>query len=153
MKRELESLSPSPSPSKKRKTSSPTPSASFGVADPDPDWQITYLSMQSLDNPRSKDYRLACEAEQYISTFKDVQGEPDGILDRCYIVSPVNKWEGMRKYNSFVIDDVKYQLDEYVWVKHGQKPQGKTIHEKDFWIGKILEIRGATASHVYALVC
>ncbi|RDW78097.1 hypothetical protein BP5796_05949 [Coleophoma crateriformis] len=152
LKHELDSLSSSPPPSKKRKTASPTPSVSFGMTDPDPDWQVTYLSMQSYRDPQDKDYKRARLAEPYISAFTDVKEQADGTLDRCYIVSPTDKWQGMRKYNSFVIDEVKYHLGEYVWVKHGLEPQTKTMHEKDFWIGKILEIRGATTSHVYALV-
>ncbi|KAL3419016.1 Chromatin remodeling protein SHL [Phlyctema vagabunda] len=129
-----------PLPPKRLKTS-PTPSS---VVLADVAFQVEYLSEQSPKGRNAKEFEL------HTSPF--VTDNEIGALDQYYTVAPSEGWYGMRKYNSFVIQDDKYQIGDYVFVKNDRTSQPKNTNEKDFWVARILEIRGADSSHVYALV-
>ncbi|KAH6980616.1 hypothetical protein BKA56DRAFT_632396 [Ilyonectria sp. MPI-CAGE-AT-0026] len=76
-------------------------------------------------------------------------------LDLCYIVEPEIEWRKMRRYNSFVLNEVKYYTDSFVYVANDSVSLAKDglIKKLDnYWVAWILEIRAADEHHVYARV-
>ncbi|KAF9767716.1 hypothetical protein IL306_015080, partial [Fusarium sp. DS 682] len=82
-------------------------------------------------------------------------------MDLYYTVEPEKRWQDMTRYNSFVLNSVKYYSEGFVRVANEltieqQKAQGdgKGISKKsnDDWVARVLEIRASDEHHVYARV-
>ncbi|RYP48641.1 hypothetical protein DL768_005485 [Monosporascus sp. mg162] len=89
--------------------------------------------------------------------FKD----PNNTLDRHYQVQPFQKWVDMTRYNSFVLNGVKYYSEGFIFVANSstierQKNPNEALQPRkksdDDWVARILEIRASDEHHVYARV-
>ncbi|KAI0021029.1 hypothetical protein F4780DRAFT_309423 [Xylariomycetidae sp. FL0641] len=87
--------------------------------------------------------------------------DPANTMDRHYQIQPYQKWNDMTRYNSFVLNGVKYWSEGFIFVANGstierQKNPSETLHPKkksdDDWVARILEIRASDEHHVYARV-
>ncbi|KAH7009438.1 uncharacterized protein B0I36DRAFT_59993 [Microdochium trichocladiopsis] len=85
----------------------------------------------------------------------------DNTMDRHYQIAPFAKWMDMTRYNSFVLNGVKYHSEGFVLVANDntierQKNPGESRQPRqksdDDWVARILEIRAADEHHVYARV-
>ncbi|KAI6518244.1 hypothetical protein MCOR16_009095 [Pyricularia oryzae] len=85
-------------------------------------------------------------------------------MDVYYVVEPARKWIKMKRYNSFVLNGIKYHNGNFIFVANeftierhkaleSKRPTGTSMHgmEKD-WVARILEIRAADEHHVYARI-
>lgn len=84
-------------------------------------------------------------------------------MDVNYAIEPAKKWMDMTRYNSFVLNGVKYYSEGFIFVANetslerhkttdSKKPSvGKPSLEED-WVARILEIRASDEHHVYARV-
>ncbi|KND90275.1 hypothetical protein TOPH_05085 [Tolypocladium ophioglossoides CBS 100239] len=81
----------------------------------------------------------------------------------AYTVEPRKRWLDMTRYNSFVLNNVKYFTDDYVYIANDatierQKATNKDperqglLQSTDYWVAKILEVRALDEHHVYARV-
>ncbi|KAH7112689.1 hypothetical protein EDB81DRAFT_873605 [Dactylonectria macrodidyma] len=84
-------------------------------------------------------------------------------MDISYTVEPGKIWPSMTRYNSFILNGVKYYNEEFVFVANKSTIErqqaaaslGKDVPTKqlaDDWVARILEIRAADEYHVYARV-
>lgn len=84
-------------------------------------------------------------------------------MDYHYAVEPTKKWSEMTRYNSFVLNGIKYYSEGFVYVanestvdRQKSNPEGDQIVAKsrsdDDWVARILEIRASDEHHVYARV-
>ncbi|KAI0395748.1 hypothetical protein F5Y17DRAFT_422111 [Xylariaceae sp. FL0594] len=82
-------------------------------------------------------------------------------LGRYYQVQPYHRWMDMSKYNSFVLNGVKYFCDGFIFVansstieRQNKPPESGNSNQKseDDWVARILEIRASDEHHVYARV-
>ncbi|KAA8631637.1 hypothetical protein SMACR_08051 [Sordaria macrospora] len=88
-------------------------------------------------------------------------------LDVNYKVEPAKDWTDMTRYNSFVLNNVKYYAENFIYVandlsikKKEPKPQegndeaaAAPITRRDTeWVARILEIRARDEHHVFARV-
>ncbi|KAK0733934.1 hypothetical protein B0T26DRAFT_631645 [Lasiosphaeria miniovina] len=82
-------------------------------------------------------------------------------MDLHYQVEPAKKWTDMTRYNSFVLNGVKYFSEGFIYVANDssierQKSSHEPIHPRkksdDDWVARILEIRASDEHHVYARV-
>ncbi|KAH8645464.1 hypothetical protein BX600DRAFT_485058 [Xylariales sp. PMI_506] len=89
--------------------------------------------------------------------FKD----PNNNMDRHFLVTPNSKWVDMTRYNSFVLNGVKYFSEGFIFVANSstvdrQRSAGEAIQPRkksdDDWVARILEIRASDEHHVYARV-
>ncbi|PHH65457.1 hypothetical protein CDD81_2237 [Ophiocordyceps australis] len=84
-------------------------------------------------------------------------------MDLAYVVEPRKRWVDMTRYNSFVLNNLKYCNDDYVYIANDatierQKTTNKDadhqslLQSADYWVARILEIRAMDEHHVYARV-
>ncbi|KAJ6445678.1 ebs-bah-phd domain-containing protein [Purpureocillium lavendulum] len=84
-------------------------------------------------------------------------------MDVLYSVEPRKRWLDMTRYNSFVLNNVKYYVEDYVYIANDttierQKATSKDserqglLQSTDYWVAKILEVRALDEHHVYARV-
>ncbi|KAK3941494.1 hypothetical protein QBC46DRAFT_99875 [Diplogelasinospora grovesii] len=84
-------------------------------------------------------------------------------MDLHYQVDPSKKWTEMTRYNSFVLNGVKYFSEGFIYVANDSsiERQKQVAHSEpmrprkksdDDWVARILEIRAADEHHVYARV-
>ncbi|KAG8359109.1 hypothetical protein FVEN_g3488 [Fusarium venenatum] len=84
-------------------------------------------------------------------------------MDLYYTVEPGKRWQDMTRYNSFVLNSIKYYSEGFVYVANEstvehQKAQNESngAYKKDSreesWVARILEIRASDEHHVYARV-
>ncbi|KAM0294463.1 hypothetical protein ACHAPM_011202 [Fusarium culmorum] len=82
-------------------------------------------------------------------------------LDMYYIVEPANQWQNMSRYNSFVLNSIKYYRENFVYVANEstvnhQKAtnDGESGYKKSngAWVARILEIRASNEHNVFARV-
>ncbi|KAI6754220.1 hypothetical protein HG530_012734 [Fusarium avenaceum] len=82
-------------------------------------------------------------------------------MDLYYTVEPGKRWQDMTRYNSFVLNGIKYYSEGFVFVANEstvehQKLQndgkGGFKRSNDEWVARILEIRASDEHHVYARV-
>ncbi|KAB5579881.1 hypothetical protein GE09DRAFT_948904 [Coniochaeta sp. 2T2.1] len=84
-------------------------------------------------------------------------------LDAHYRVDPAQRWNDMTRYNSFVLNGVKYFTEDYVYVANDESiarqkalanSEGKSTksyqRSSDDWTARVLEIRASDEHHVYA---
>ncbi|KAK5658748.1 hypothetical protein OQA88_1557 [Cercophora sp. LCS_1] len=84
-------------------------------------------------------------------------------MDLHYQVDPPKKWTDMTRYNSFVLNGVKYFSEGFIYVANdssierqkavssGEMMQPRKKSDDD-WVARILEIRASDEHHVYARV-
>ncbi|KAK1755075.1 hypothetical protein QBC47DRAFT_208541 [Echria macrotheca] len=83
-------------------------------------------------------------------------------MDLHYQVDPSKKWTDMTRYNSFVLNGVKYFSEGFIYVANdssierqkgvpGEMMQPRKKSDDD-WVARILEIRASDEHHVYARV-
>ncbi|KEY65178.1 hypothetical protein S7711_08286 [Stachybotrys chartarum IBT 7711] len=99
-----------------------------------------------------------------ISPFEPVgKFKTHETMDLHYTVEPSAQWFDMTRYNSFVLNGIKYYSEGFVYVandatierqKAAANPEGAGQPRKsdDDWVARILEIRAADEHHVYARV-
>ncbi|KAK0667372.1 hypothetical protein QBC41DRAFT_139425 [Cercophora samala] len=84
-------------------------------------------------------------------------------MDLYYKVSPPKKWTDMTRYNSFVLNGVKYFSEGFIYVANDSsierqkaandnKPMQIRKKSDDDWVARILEIRASDEHHVYARI-
>ncbi|OAA53951.1 BAH-domain containing protein [Niveomyces insectorum RCEF 264] len=86
-------------------------------------------------------------------------------MDVHYVVEPAKQWSDMTRYNSFVLNGVKYFCDKFIFVANDssierQKSAASAAgagfvgqqRSSDDWVARILEIRASDEHHVYARV-
>ncbi|KAJ9157664.1 BAH domain-containing protein [Pleurostoma richardsiae] len=84
-------------------------------------------------------------------------------MDVHYTVEPAKKWSEMTRYNSFVLNGVKYFSEGFIYVANDATiERQKAISNKeqlaprlksdDEWVARILEIRASDEHHVYARI-
>ncbi|KAI1112039.1 hypothetical protein F5Y14DRAFT_285664 [Nemania sp. NC0429] len=131
----------------------------FSVAHPDPnerDKKAKRRRQESEDPPVPK---ISLQASPFspLGKFKDV----NNTMDRYYQVHPYQKWMDMTRYNSFVLNGVKYYSEGFIFVANSstierQKNPGESRQSRqksdDDWVARILEIRASDEHHVYARV-
>ncbi|KAI3323453.1 hypothetical protein HD806DRAFT_87253 [Xylariaceae sp. AK1471] len=131
----------------------------FSVTHPDPnekDKKAKRRRQESEDQPTPK---IPLQASPFspMGKFKD----PNNTMDRYYQVHPHQKWMDMTRYNSFVLNGVKYYSEGFIFVANNstierQKNPGESRQTRqksdDDWVARILEIRASDEHHVYARV-
>lgn len=80
-------------------------------------------------------------------------------MDLYYKVTPAKDWMDMTRYNSFVLNGVKYFSEGFIYVANDSsiqrqktKPAQPRKKSDDDWVARILEIRASDEHHVYARV-
>ncbi|KAM6514290.1 hypothetical protein FALCPG4_015441 [Fusarium falciforme] len=84
-------------------------------------------------------------------------------MDLLYTVEPCKQWLDMTRYNSFVLNGVKYCNEDFVYIANDTTIQRQKVTNKkpepqellpstDYWVAKILEIRALDEHHVFARV-
>ncbi|KAK3329736.1 hypothetical protein B0H66DRAFT_36038 [Apodospora peruviana] len=84
-------------------------------------------------------------------------------MDVHYQVEPAKKWTDMTRYNSFVLNGVKYFSEGFIYVANdssierqkavaNSEPMQPRKKSDDDWVARILEIRASDEHHVYARV-
>ncbi|KAJ6438059.1 hypothetical protein O9K51_09481 [Purpureocillium lavendulum] len=84
-------------------------------------------------------------------------------MEVSYTVEPRQKWLGLRRYNSFILNHVKYRKEDFVYIANSATVErqnavkvdpGQAVRPQpaDHWVAKILEIRAADEHHVYARI-
>ncbi|KAL2260131.1 hypothetical protein VTK26DRAFT_5958 [Humicola hyalothermophila] len=84
-------------------------------------------------------------------------------MDIYYQVDPGKKWTDMTRYNSFVLNGVKYFSEGFIYVANdssierqkaanNNEPMRPRKKSDDDWVARILEIRASDEHHVYARV-
>ncbi|EEU48417.1 uncharacterized protein NECHADRAFT_74541 [Fusarium vanettenii 77-13-4] len=84
-------------------------------------------------------------------------------MDLYYTVEPSKRWQDMTRYNSFVLNGIKYYSEGFVFVANEATIErqraagtlgsvGPLKKSDDDWVARILEIRAADEHHVYARV-
>jgi len=83
-------------------------------------------------------------------------------MDVYYQVDPAKKWTDMTRYNSFVLNGVKYFSEGFIYVANDssiERQKAMTNNEPmprkrsdDDWVARILEIRASDEHHVYARI-
>ncbi|KAH7133559.1 hypothetical protein EDB81DRAFT_105443 [Dactylonectria macrodidyma] len=84
-------------------------------------------------------------------------------MDLYYTVEPGKRWLDMTRYNSFVLNGIKYYSEGFVFVANEATIErqraaaslgnvGPIKKSDDDWVARILEIRAADEHHVYARV-
>ncbi|KAI1461716.1 hypothetical protein F4805DRAFT_242369 [Annulohypoxylon moriforme] len=131
----------------------------FTVIHPNPDEKEKKTKrrrQESEDHPQPK---VLLQASPFppMGKFKD----PNNTMDRHYQVQPYQKWMDMTRYNSFVLNGVKYWSEGFIFVANSstierQKNPGEALQPRkksdDDWVARILEIRASDEHHVYARV-
>ncbi|KAI0842953.1 hypothetical protein F5Y06DRAFT_77503 [Hypoxylon sp. FL0890] len=131
----------------------------FSVIHPDPnekEKKTKRRRQESEDHPQPK---ILLQASPFspMGKFKD----PNNTMDRHYQVQPYQKWMDMTRYNSFVLNGVKYWSEGFIFVANSstierQKNPGEALQPRkksdDDWVARILEIRASDEHHVYARV-
>ncbi|KAI0460047.1 hypothetical protein F5B21DRAFT_453024 [Xylaria acuta] len=131
----------------------------FTVAHPDPnekDKKTKRRRQESEDQPIPK---ISLQASPFspMGKFKDA----NNTMDRYYQVHPHQKWMDMTRYNSFVLNGVKYYSEGFIFVannstierqKNPGEPRQSRQKSEDDWVARILEIRASDEHHVYARV-
>ncbi|KAJ4296106.1 hypothetical protein N0V88_004808 [Collariella sp. IMI 366227] len=84
-------------------------------------------------------------------------------MDLYYQVEPARKWTDMTRYNSFVLNGIKYYSEGFIYVANdssierqkavnNNEPMQPRKKSDDDWVARILEIRASDEHHVYARV-
>lgn len=86
--------------------------------------------------------------------------ETHQTMDVHYVVEPARQWAEMTRYNSFVLNSMKYYCEGFIFVANDSSverqktsgPRDPRKRSEDDWVARILEIRASDEHHVYARV-
>ncbi|SCO78509.1 uncharacterized protein FRV6_02722 [Fusarium oxysporum] len=87
--------------------------------------------------------------------------ETHDTMDLYYTVKPGKRWQDMTRYNSFVLNSIKYYSEGFVYIaneltiehqKATNDSKGNYKKSNNKWVMRILEIRASNKHHVYACV-
>ncbi|KAI1402371.1 hypothetical protein F4819DRAFT_282436 [Hypoxylon fuscum] len=131
----------------------------FSVIHPDPNEKEKKAKRRRQDSEDHPQPKILLQASPFspMGRFKD----PNNTMDRHYQVQPYQKWMDMTRYNSFVLNGVKYWSEGFIFVANSstierQKNPGEVVQPRkksdDDWVARILEIRASDEHHVYARV-
>ncbi|XDG07045.1 hypothetical protein ABKA04_006660 [Annulohypoxylon sp. FPYF3050] len=134
----------------------------FSVIHPDPNEKEKKEKKTKRRRQESEEHshpKVLLQASPFspMGKFKD----PNNTMDRYYQVQPYQKWMDMTRYNSFVLNGVKYWSEGFIFVANNstierQKNPGEAVQPRkksdDDWVARILEIRASDEHHVYARV-
>jgi hypothetical protein len=134
----------------------------FSVVHPDPNEKEKKAKRKRSEStedrpPHQAKIPLQVSPFSPMGEFKD----PNNTMDRHYQVQPFSRWMDMTRYNSFVLNGVKYYSEGFIFVANSstierqKNPgEGRQIRKKsdDDWVARILEIRASDEHHVYARV-
>ncbi|KAI3328559.1 hypothetical protein F4824DRAFT_407856 [Ustulina deusta] len=132
----------------------------FSVTHPDPNERDKKAKRKRQESEEQTPVpKISLQASPFspMGKFKD----PNNTMDRYYQVHPHQKWMDMTRYNSFVLNGVKYYSEGFIFVANNstierQKNPGETRPSRqksdDDWVARILEIRASDEHHVYARV-
>ncbi|KAK4157833.1 hypothetical protein C8A00DRAFT_39842 [Chaetomidium leptoderma] len=84
-------------------------------------------------------------------------------MDLHFQVDPAKRWTDMTRYNSFVLNGIKYFSEGFIYVANdfsierqkavnNNEPMQPRKKSDDDWVARILEIRASDEHHVYARV-
>ncbi|KAI0175980.1 hypothetical protein GGR52DRAFT_339143 [Hypoxylon sp. FL1284] len=131
----------------------------FRVIHPDPNEKEKKTKRRRQESEEHPQPKILLQASPFspLGKFKD----PNNTMDRHYQVQPYQKWMDMTRYNSFVLNGVKYWSEGFIFVANSstierQKNPGDALQPRkksdDDWVARILEIRASDEHHVYARV-
>ncbi|KAI1142869.1 hypothetical protein F5Y05DRAFT_134450 [Hypoxylon sp. FL0543] len=131
----------------------------FSVIHPDPNEKAKKTKRRRQESEDHPQHKILLQASPFspMGKFKD----PNNTMDRHYQVQPYQKWMDMTRYNSFVLNGVKYWSEGFIFVANSstierQKNLGEVSQPRkksdDDWVARILEIRASDEHHVYARV-
>ena len=120
-------------------------------------------------NPPVADNPFHVTVLPYIASFKTPASAPksskwssvhqQNAVDkggpRCmYQISPVNKWNEMKKYNKFVITEKSFAIGDYVYIYHADQVESALLNPavKSYWVAQVLEIRAMDTKRVFLRV-
>ncbi|KAH9902303.1 hypothetical protein F4778DRAFT_781534 [Xylariomycetidae sp. FL2044] len=141
----------------------------FTVIHPDPNEKKKKKEKKPKPKRRRQDSEASNGAEQppkvllQVSPFSPMGKFKDenNTMDRHYLVQPNKEWTEMTRYNSFVLNGVKYHSEGFIFVansstierqKNPGEPRQPRKKSDDDWVARILEIRASDEHHVYARV-
>ncbi|KAL7940619.1 hypothetical protein V8C42DRAFT_349358 [Trichoderma barbatum] len=96
-------------------------------------------------------FTVTVVSEPERSKFKTSQS-----LKLYYAVDPRKQWFDMTRYNSFILNGVKYYTEDFVYVankatveRQNSPPTGatKVAKKADYWVARILEVRASNEHH------
>ncbi|RDA93146.1 hypothetical protein CP533_4095, partial [Ophiocordyceps camponoti-saundersi (nom. inval.)] len=82
-------------------------------------------------------------------------------MDLAYTVEPRKEWLEMTRYNSFVLNNVKYYNEDFVYIANDATIERQLatttkdsglLQSTDYWVARILEVRASDEHHVYARI-
>ncbi|KAH9999573.1 hypothetical protein F4779DRAFT_635976 [Xylariaceae sp. FL0662B] len=131
----------------------------FTVIHPDPNEKEKKAKRRRQESEDQTQPKVLLQASPFspMGKFKD----PHNTMDRHYQVQPYKRWTDMTRYNSFVLNGVKYWSEGFIFVANNstierQKNPGEALQPRkksdDDWVARILEIRASDEHHVYARV-
>ncbi|KAI1176195.1 hypothetical protein F4777DRAFT_597816 [Nemania sp. FL0916] len=131
----------------------------FTVSHPDPNERDKKAKRRRQESEDQAMPKLSLQVSPFspMGKFKD----PNNNMDRYYQIHPYQKWMDMTRYNSFVLNGVKYYSEGFIFVANNstierQKNPGEAQQSRqksdDDWVARILEIRASDEHHVYARV-
>ncbi|KAI0147584.1 hypothetical protein GGR57DRAFT_247491 [Xylariaceae sp. FL1272] len=131
----------------------------FSVTHPDPNERGNKIKRRRQGSDENAPPKIGLQASPFspMGKFKD----PNNTMDRYYQVQPYQKWIEMTRYNSFVLNGVKYYSEGFIFVansstierqKNPNEPRTSRLKSDDDWVARILEIRASDEHHVYARV-
>ncbi|KAI0195465.1 hypothetical protein F4808DRAFT_330426 [Astrocystis sublimbata] len=131
----------------------------FAVTFPDPKEREKKIKRRRQESRESTPtHKISLQASPFspLGKFKDA----DNTMDQYYQVVPHQKWMNMARYNSFVLNGVKYYSEGFIFVANSstierQRNPGEprtSRKSEDDWVARILEIRASDEHHVYARV-
>ncbi|OAA64974.1 Bromo adjacent region [Cordyceps fumosorosea ARSEF 2679] len=133
-------------------------------------YQVTMMprpAARDFKDPRAATRRKTESGAQEAKPFFQISPfEPAGKFRACetmdmhYRIDQRKQWMSMTRYNSFVLNGLKFLNGEFIFIanddaierqKSGKLPKHE-VGPRDFWVARILEIRASDEHHVYARV-
>ncbi|KAF4510571.1 hypothetical protein G6O67_002448 [Ophiocordyceps sinensis] len=131
-------------------------------------YTVTMVATPSYEDPASKKRKRDGLEDDKKELVQPSPFEPRGkfkthqTMDLAYTVEPLKRWLDMTRYNSFVLNNVKYFNEDFVYIandatierqKSTKEPERQgLLQSTDYWVAKILEVRALDEHHVYARV-
>jgi len=154
---------------KRPKTESATPNPETAVEVPvmATKFTLSYDTAASRKGIRREDLlKTATRQEKVINPYPELPVDEQLIGD--YTVSPASIWNSMSVYSnciskfvflssasstltSTVVTNITYRKNEYVYIRTPATKDGEQ-DMKQYWVGRILQIRARDAQNVFALV-
>ncbi|RDA82488.1 hypothetical protein CP532_2312 [Ophiocordyceps camponoti-leonardi (nom. inval.)] len=124
---------------------------------------VTTPSYQSHATKRRKRDGADEDKEQVQTSPFEPRGQfkTHSSMDLAYTVEPRKDWLEMTRYNSFVLNNVKYYNEDFVYIANDATIERQLattakdsglLQSTDYWVAKILEVRASDEHHVYARI-